>query len=254
MELLGYEVDSWVIASILGGLMVSAWAFGWYRGVHKTMTGKLKSINVNEAILGLFGLLLGFTFSMSLGKHDQRRMMLINDSNCISDFATCASMVKEPVRGKLLVDVRKYLTILLTPFPKPTNIAAFNQKLDEIEALQADMQSLVTVSVNEGTPVAVPLVNTLIGMSSSYAARLASLRDRLPLEIVLLLCFAGIVTMMLQGQRQGEAGNALFTPSLGFILLACMVIWVTLDLNQPNRGFIHLNKEPLERVLASLNR
>jgi len=254
MELFGIEIDSWIVASVLGGLMVVGWTLGWRRGVQKALTGKLNTVNVNEAILALFGLLLGFTFSMSLAKHDQRRLMLVNDSNCIGDFSTCASMLKEPYRGKLLVDVKQYLQVLLSPFPKITDSAAFTQKLNELQAIQADIQNLVGQAVNAGTPITVPLVNTLNGMGSSHASRLASLRDRLPLEIILLLSFAAIVTMVLQGQRQGEAGNSLFTPSLGFILLASMVIWVTLDLNQPNRGLINLSKEPLERVLAGLGK
>lgn len=252
MELFGFEIDSWVVAGFLGCLMVVGWALGWRRGVHKALTGKLNAVNVNEAILALFGLLLGFTFSMSLAKHDQRHLMLINDSNCIGDFSTCASMLKEPYRGKLIADVKQYLHILLKPFPKITETTAFSLKLQELQALQGDMQNQVKQAIDAGTPITVPLVNTLNGMSSSHASRLASLRDRLPLEIVLLLSFAAVVTMVLQGQRQGEAGNRLFTPSLGFILLACMVIWITLDLNQPNRGLINLCKEPLERVLTGL--
>lgn len=254
MELFGFEIDSWAVATVLGYLMVVGWTLGWRRGGQKALIGKLNTVNVNEAILALFGLLLGFTFSMSLAKHDQRRLMLVNDSNCIGDFSTCASMLKEPYRGKLLADVKQYLQILLSPFPKITATDAFARKLNELQTLQGDMQTLVSQAVNDGTPITVPLVNTLNGMSSSHASRLASLRDRLPLEIVLLLSFAAVVTMVLQGQRQGEAGNNLFTPSLGFILLASMVIWVTLDLNQPNRGLINLNKEPLERLLAGLGK
>lgn len=252
MELFGFEIDSWVVATSMACLMIIGWSLGWQRGVRKALTGKLNAVNVNEAILALFGLLLGFTFSMSLAKHDQRRLMLINDANCIGDFSTCASMLKEPFRGKLLADVKQYLHILVTPFPKITETAAFTRKLNDLQALQADIQALVGQAVDAGTPITVPLVNSLNGMSSSHASRLDSLRDRLPLEIVMLLSFAAIVTMVLQGQRQGEAGNKLFTPSLGFILLASMVIWVTLDLNQPNRGLINLDKEPLQRLLAGL--
>jgi hypothetical protein len=254
MELFGFEIDSWIIAALLAVLMIAGWALGWKRGVRNAASGKINTVNVNDAILALFGLLLGFTFSMSLAKHDQRRLMLVNDSNCIGDFSTCASMLKEPQRGKILTEVKAYLRSLLTPFPNMTEKGVFANKLDELQAVQGTIQSLVGQAIEISPHMTVPILNTFNGLSSSHASRLASLRDRLPIEIVALLAFAAVITMFLQGQRQGEAGNRLLTPSLGFILLVSMVIMVTLDLNQPNRGWIRLNKEPLERVLAGLNK
>ncbi|MFT3882800.1 MAG: hypothetical protein QM703_24495 [Gemmatales bacterium] len=252
MELFGLEIDSWIIASLLAVLMIAGWALGWQRGVRNAASGKINTVNVNDAILALFGLLLGFTFSMSLAKHDQRRLMLVNDSNCIGDFATCVSMLKEPQRGKILTEVRAYLQMLLKPFPNMTEKGVFAEKLDSLQSYQGKIQTLVGQAIEASPHMTVSILNTFNGLSSSHASRLASLRDRLPLEIIFLLSFAALITMMLQGQRQGEAGNRLFTPSLGFIVLVSMVIWVTLDLNQPNRGWIRLNKEPLERLLAGL--
>lgn len=254
MELFGLEIDSWLVASLLAVMMIAGWAFGWRRGVHNAVTGKINSNNVNDAIMALFGLLLGFTFSMSLAKHDQRRLMLVNDSNCIGDFSTCASMLKEPMRTKLLTDVKEYLKILLVPVANVGDKSAVAKRLDELQMYQNDMQNLVTQAIETSPPVTVPLISTFNGLTSSHASRLNSLRDRLPVNIVVLLAFAAIVTMVLQGQRQGEAGNRLVSPALGFILLVSMVIWVTLDLNQPNRGWITVSKEPLERVLAGLNK
>ena len=40
--------------------------------------------------------------------------------------------------------------------------------------------------------------------------------------------------------------------TLCFILLVTCAVYVTLDLNQPERGLIRINQEPMERLLLSM--
>jgi hypothetical protein len=41
--------------------------------------------------------------------------------------------------------------------------------------------------------------------------------------------------------------------SVRFILLVSFVIFVTLDLNQPDRGLITVNQEPMQRLLSTMS-
>jgi hypothetical protein len=41
---------------------------------------------------------------------------------------------------------------------------------------------------------------------------------------------------------------------MGFAVLVCMVVWVTLDLNQPDRGWIAVSQEPLQRLLKGIEK
>jgi hypothetical protein len=116
------------------------------------------------------------------------------------------------------------------------------------------MQSLVGEAVDGGTPVVVPLVNTFNELTSSHAARLASGRDRLPGIIVLLLFLAAVVSMAVGGKQQGAANAWRPGSSMGFPVLVCVVVWVTLDLNQPDRGWINVSQEPLQRLLKGTER
>jgi hypothetical protein len=56
-------------------------------------------IQFTDASMALLGLLLAFTFSLSLARHDQRRLAAIADGNSIGDFYTCATLLKEPGRS-----------------------------------------------------------------------------------------------------------------------------------------------------------
>ena len=65
---------------------------------------------------------------------------------------------------------------------------------------------------------------------------------------------AAVVSMALVGMRQGAATEWHLGATLGFIALIGMALWVTLDLNQPQRGLITVSQEPLERLLLGMKK
>jgi hypothetical protein len=249
------EVDAWVTVLLLAAAMIASWLIAWWRGrSFSKEEGETPAGKFNDAILALLGLLLAFTFSMSLVKHEQRRQMVVTDSNAIGDFYTTASLLKEPVRGKLQGVVRRYVEHRLSLRQYLEDEAAFERKLDEIQESHRQMQSLVEEAVNGATPVVVPLVNTLNAVTSSHAARLAAVRDRLPPSIVLLLFLAAVLSMALIGRRQGASKGNRPGATIGFTALICMIVWVTLDLNQPQQGWITVSQEPLQRLLKGMEK
>jgi hypothetical protein len=249
------EVDAWVTAAVLAVAMVAGWAAGWWRGRSVATDDREESGNkFDDAIMALLGLLLAFTFSMSLVKHEQRRQMAVTDSNAIGDFYTTVSLLGDPVRGKLQTILKRYVEHRLLLAQSTVDEVTLQQKLDEIRELHGQMQSLVDEAVDGGTPVVVPLVNTLNAVTSSHAARLAAVRDRLPPSIVLLLYLAAVLSMVLTGRQQGSSGEWRPGSALGFTALVCMVVWVTLDLNQPQQGWITVSQEPLEQLLKGIGK
>jgi hypothetical protein len=107
--------------------------------------------------------------------------------------------------------------------------------------------------VNTGTPITIPLVNTFNELTSSHASRMAALRDRLAPSIVLLLFLAAILSLVLVGRQQEALGERGHLGTIGFIVLVSMVVWVTLDLNQPHRGWITVSQEPMQRLLSGMD-
>ena len=96
--------------------------------------------------------------------------------------------------------------------------------------------------------------NTLNGVTSNHAARLAAVRDRLPTSVVWLLLMSAVFSSMLVGREQGTSDEADLAGTICFIVLASFVVYVILDLNQPERGLITVNQEPIERLLSSMAR
>jgi hypothetical protein len=243
------QFDSWLLAAGAAVVMVAGWWIGWWIGRRqKRDESTAPGIKFNDASMALLGLLLGFTFSMSLSRHDQRRLMVVTEGNALGDFYTCASLLSDPVRSQLQTVIREYteyrLALVHSRFDEP----AFQR----MQQMQNRMQSLVKQAVDTGTPVTVPLVNTFNELTSAHIARLAALRDRLHPSVIALLFLAAMVSMVLMGRHQGASGHSHLAGTIGFVALVCLTIWVILDLNQPHRGAIQVSQEPMERVLSSM--
>jgi len=191
---------------------------------------------------------------MALAKYDHRREMLVADSNSIGDFYTCASLLNEPVRTKLQGVIREYTRLRLDLARQSVSGAEVSAALGTFPKMHNEMTLLVGEALAEGTPIAIPLTNTLNNLTSAHAARLVAIRDRLPESVVLLLFFAGAISTMLVGREQGSSEKPPLTGTMSFLLLVTLVVFVILDLNDPVKGLITVSQEPMQRVLESMGK
>lgn len=250
------DIDAWTIAAVVGVAMIAAWLVGRWIGtrLRRESQGERPAVSkFLDASLALLGLLLAFTFATAFSQHDQRRIMVVADSNAVGDFYTCASLLKEPVRSKLRNVIRDYAVLRLDLAKRAYDAATFNQTLAQFEQMHGQMVELVSEALTEGTPIAVSLTNTLNAVTSNNAQRLAAVRTRLPAAIVLLLLISAVISALLVGREQGALGEEDLAGTLAFVVLVCLVIFVTLDLNQPNRGFTRVDQESIQRLISTMS-
>ncbi|MGE5347221.1 MAG: hypothetical protein ACM3JH_14810 [Acidithiobacillales bacterium] len=242
-------------ALVLAAVMMATWRIGFVIGRRDRARGAPKPEGkFDEAVIAILGLLLAFSFSMALAKYDHRREMVVEDSNTIGDFYTCASLLKEPVRSELVGVIREYTELRLDLARRAQSFADVERELQRIQNLQSRMTVLVGEALASGTPIASPLTNTLNDLTSAHAARLAALRDQLPRSVVLLLFVAAAITTWLVGGAQGISERPPLGGTLSFFLLVALVVYVILDLNDPTKGLITVSQEPMRLVLESMGK
>jgi hypothetical protein len=256
--MMGYifdDIDAWTIASTVAVAMAAGWLVGRWIGhcLRQESEGKAAVSKFLDASLALLGLLLAFTFSTALVKHDQRRLMVVADSNAIGDFYTCASLLKEPVRTRLRHVIHDYAALRVDLSKRAYDAHNLKNTLGQFQQMHSQMVELVSEALVDGTPIAVSLANTLNAVTSRQAERLAAVRDRVPTIIVVLLLLSAVVSAMLVGREQGVADEEDLAGTICFIVLVSCVIFVTLDLNQPNRGTISVDQEPIQRLLSEMS-
>lgn len=246
-----FRIDAWITGLVFAGLLTIVWALvgrkaapdGEPRGVPTKGEG---------AILALLGLLLAFSFGVSMSKHDARRAMAVADANAnaIGDFYTTTRLVGEPTWTQLHATVREYVKNRLTAVRSGAPVEADESMLRRSDALQTTMSGLVGEAIQDESraPVAVVLVQTLNGLTSSHMAWLMASRDHLPASIVFLLIAASVLGIVILA-RYEMAGNA---SVLAFVVLVSFLVFVILDLNQPRRGLITVSHEPMERLYTGI--
>lgn len=246
------HIDAWVVALFFFAAMILTWRVGCRSGAKASDRSDDPSMKFTDASLAILGLLLAFTFAMSLGRHDQRRLTLVNESNALGDFYTCASLLKDPHRTALQNGIRGYTEEQLRMLSRYISMGEqlpFEQR--NREACNR-MTEMVAAAVADGTPIAVPLTNTLNEVTSATASRLAAYDEVLPWSITVLLLLSAVVPSFLMGRLQAISGKPRISGVLFFVVLVTLVIFVTMDLSQPRRGLIRVNREPFERVLLSM--
>ena len=247
--------DAWAPALLIGCAMLLGWEVGRWQGQRlRSARREVPESKFHDASLAVLGLLLGFTFSIAIVKHDQRRIMVVADSNAIGDFYTCASLLDDPVRAKLQNVIREYARLRLELSQRRVDEAEFQRALTQMQQMQSQMTILVGQALHQGTPIAVSLTNTLNGVTSNHAARLAAVRDRLPAIIVALLLLSAMVSSLLVGYEQGAREESDLIGTACFIVMVTFAIYVILDLNQPGSGLITVDQEPMQRLLMSMTR
>lgn len=251
-ELLVYR-SAWQIALLLAALMLIAWRVGlWMGNDLRDKDRRARWSKFDDASLALLGLLIAFTFGMSIARHDDRRLMVIRDSNAIGDFYTCASLLNEPVKSQLQELIRKYTRMRLAAASTVIDQRKLEQVIEQSQQMHEEMIKLVAEAVHDGTPIAIPLTETLNQLTSVQGERLGAIENRLPLSIALLLMISAVVAMMLVGREQGFENRREIPATLSFILIVTLAIYVTLDLNQPQFGLVKVSQAPIVRLLSTM--
>ena len=255
MELIFADIDAWAVSLTVAFAMVVSWLAGRWLGrrLREESKDQVALSKFLDASLAILGLLLAFTFSTAIGKHDQRHMAVVADSTAIGDFYTTASLLKEPVRSKLRIVIHDYTALRVELAKHRYDEARFESALRQFQQMHNQMVGLVAEALASGTPIAVSLTNALNAVTASHAARLAAIEDRLPTPIVALLLVSAIVASLVVGREQGARAEADIAGTVCFILLFSFAMFVTLDLNQPDRGFVTVSQEPMRRLLSTMS-
>jgi hypothetical protein len=86
--------------------------FGWQLGLRAKGHGESGNISaVEQSLLGLVALVVGFTFFMALTRFEARREAVLNEANAIGTTALRARLLPEPHRSESLKLLREYVQI-----------------------------------------------------------------------------------------------------------------------------------------------
>ena len=259
-EELLYSIPQWIIGVVTLVLLILAVEIGYWIGriakVEMTQPMKNQISTIQTAILTIFIFLLGFTFAMALTRFDNRKQMVVKESNAIGTAVLRSKLLPENQRAKMIELFKEYINIEFS-ITSRANVPLKerkeqNQKAKRLQTLMWDEACAAT----ENNPLSIPAglfaisVNQLIDIKTE---RDIAISNHVP-EIVLLalLLFAALAIGIL-----GYANGLVATHARYPTIILCIVITISfmliMDIDRPNRGLANVSQESMIDLMKIIN-
>src|SRR5215831_276853 len=105
------------------GIVLAASEIGWQVGVRAGGSGGNNISALEQSLLGLLALIIGFTFAMALTRFEGRREAVLNEANAIGTTALRARLLPEPHRTEILKLLREYTQMRVDYIPTGKSMA-----------------------------------------------------------------------------------------------------------------------------------
>ena len=227
--------------------------FGWRLGIRTKGHGASGNISaLEQSLLGLLALIIGFIFLMALMRFEARREAVLNEANAIGTAALRARLLPAPHREESLKLLREYAQIRIIPAGK--SFADLPTLIDRSNRIQEELwQQVKALSVKDNNMVPTGIfILALNEMIDNHGKRLAALQNFIPPTVLLMLSVIAAVACGFAGYASGLDPLRTLLPVFITAFLVCGVIFVVLDIDRPNVGFIIISQQPLIDTLASL--
>jgi hypothetical protein len=205
---------------------------------------------VLSTALLVLALLLGFTFSMALGRYDEPRQLVVQEANDIGTAWLRAGLVPAPHGAALQQALDDYAQVRRTsPLPSETEKLATAARLRDL-VWQRTAQAQAGLDGARAASL-VAAVNAVIDTGTTREKAVAA---RVPGEVMMLLVIFAAVACFLLGYVLAAHGyRHRFASGVLFVLMA-LTIMLILDLDRPADGEILVDQSALRELAAQLAR
>lgn len=211
-------------------------------------SGTFKTLE--SAVLALLGLLLGFTFSMGVGRYDQRKNLEISESNEIANAWLRTSTLPGPLASAEQALLRQYVPVRLAFLADGTSLPKIDRSLRQAEALQVQMWQLAAAfAAANPNPVSAQYLSSVTDLVDVTESRTAAFENRIPILAWAMLLAISFIASILVGVGIGTRSQLL---RLVLPLVVALALSLTLDLDSPRSGLIRVHQHSLERVAARI--
>jgi hypothetical protein len=251
-----FQLGSWLLVAVLFLLVGGAVAIGHVVGryLRTRSDTNTQSVGVVQGtLLGLVGLLLAFGLTMAVGRYDARRSLIVQEANTIGTTYLRAQMLAEPTRTDSIELLKRYGDAAVDLADQVPDSDRFDEDLTEISALQRALWTLAGDAVRADPDGTAPrlYIETLNETIDTHTSRVASLRNRVPSTVVLLQVVGSAIALGVLSLYLTLLGRGLIT-SLVAAGVVILILFISFDLDRPQRGLITVPFGPLVAVRDSM--
>lgn len=202
------------------------------------------------ALLTLLGLIIGFTFSMAVGRYDQRKNLEEAEANAIGTEYVRVDVLPAAEAAEVRSLLKAYLDQRIAYYEtrdrdEQTKINA------QTAALQNGMwRSVLEPAKAHETPVMALAVAGMNDVLNSQGYTQAAWWNRIPLAAWVLLMVISLLCNFMVGFRDAGQSDLLL---LILPIALAMSLFLIADIDSPRRGAIRVRPQNLESLAQSLS-
>lgn len=249
-------IPTWLIMLASALLIFAASETGFQAGCRKgpAPDGKDPSTLLEASAFTLLALLVGFSFSMALGRYDARRGTFLREANAIATAFLRAGLLDSTTATAVRSDLKAYVAqrlVFAQADADPQQRAAADEKST---AIQAELWRLGTQAARRDerstmVPLFVAALNDVINLGTEERAVLT---NHIPDVVIIWLLIIALIASLLMGYGFGREGKRAVIFKGLFAVMVAMVFGLILDLDRPQRGIIRVNLSAMQRVQQSM--
>jgi hypothetical protein len=248
MELVDHPILMFLAALLTLWMSTAVGAWWSSRSARKT-PGDFGTILA--ATLTLSGLIIGFTFSMSISRYEQRKNCEANEANSIGTEYSRAELLAPADRATVKALLRLYVQQRVAFYT-----AENSSSLAGIYARTAELQEKLWAAVVASAPARSPAIDALIvaemnAVLDAEGFTQASWWNRIPAAAWILMIAIAVISQVLVGYGTPPGRGNRILPmvlplalSLSFLLIA--------DIDSPRSGIIRVTPQNLLSVARSM--
>lgn len=206
-------------------------------------------------MLGVLGLLMGFTMSMGATRFDVRRQLVVDEANAIGTTWLRSKMLPAPENAEFAGLLRQYVDARVR-FTEENDLKQL-PKQRELEArLQDELWSRATEFAARD-PRSVPaglLLQTSNQMIDLEATRWASFWSHIPQSVIYVNVLIAMLAATLLGYGFGLIGRRHMISTLMLALSISSALTVIIDLDRPWQGYIRVSQQPMIDLRQQFNK
>jgi hypothetical protein len=206
------------------------------------------------AVLGLLGLLIGFTFAMAVSRFDKRKQHIVDEADIVGTAYLRTRALDEPGGMELRALLRRYVDARIAFF----EAGMYGARIAEADRVTLAYQREIwdrVIAAARAAPQSLPVslleqaTNDMIDITE---LRRAALADPVPPPVFLVLVLVAGIAMASIGWSCGVARRRDWFGMWIMPLLIGGVISLVYDIGRPRAGLVRLQDDSMLRLRQSL--
>ena len=198
---------------------------------------------VDGTVFGLLGLLIAFTFSNALSKFDQRRQLIVEETNAVGTAYLRLDLLPADERTTLREMFKKYVDLRIKAYHLLPDVEAAVAELKRAHAVQQRIWKCAEAACRKSdrTTAAMLLLPALNQMIDVASTRTLATRIHPPQIIFILLVTVTLAASLLVGFATAGDNRRSWIHMIVFAFVLSLTVFVIMDIEYPRLGIIRVS-------------